>query len=103
MIDFEHETLIPLHAAPRHQLLRQGRRPGRPVHRGTLERWRTRGRRGIKLETFLLGGIRMTTEEAILRFIERMSDPAATPDAITPSQMRKAHDAAERELSAAGL
>lgn len=103
MIDLSNETIVALSAAPHHRMLRQGRRPGRPIHRSTLERWRTRGVSGVRLETAKLGGIRVTSEEAITRFLERVSDPDAAPDAPTPSQVGKAHRRAEAELDAAGI
>jgi hypothetical protein len=102
VIDLETETILPLHDAPRHALLRRGRRPGRPIHRSTIERWHTRGVGGVKLETVKLGGIRATTVEALRRFLDRVSGNLP-PDAPTPSGDRKAHEAAERELAAAGL
>ena len=37
---------------------------------GTLHRWRKQGVRGVVLETVLVGGRRMTSREAISRFIE---------------------------------
>jgi hypothetical protein len=103
MIDPRTESLIPLSDAPRHPLLRRGRRPGRPIHRATLERWMTRGVSGVRLESLKLGGIRMTSEEALVRFLERVSDPHATPDSATPSMAATAHARAERELAAEGL
>jgi hypothetical protein len=103
VLDLENETVLPLSEAPRHPMLRRGRRPGRPIHRSTLERWRCRGCRGVRLETELLGGIRVTTVQALTRFFERLSRPGAPADAPTPSDVRRAHAVAERELEAAGL
>src|SRR5687768_14797841 len=103
MLDVEHETVLPLSDAPRHPLLKRGRRPGQPVHRATLERWRTRGVAGVILETAKLGGVRVTTVEAVRRFFERLNNPDALPDAPTPTKVRRAHEAAEKELEAAGI
>ncbi len=50
-----------------------------------------------------VGGIRMTSVEALVRFFERLDDPSAEPDAITPSLIRHEHDRAEAELAAAGI
>jgi hypothetical protein len=55
------------------------------------------------LETAKLGGVRVTTVEALHRFFERLNDPAGRGDAMTPSQVARAHRAAEQELDAAGL
>jgi hypothetical protein len=68
-----------------------------------IERWRTRGIRGIVLETVKVGGTRYTTAEAIQRFIERLNTPGAVSDSTTPSQIARAHAQAERELDAAGV
>jgi hypothetical protein len=46
MLDISKETRVPLSEAPKQPLLRPA--PGkRPVHRSVLERWRTRGIRGV--------------------------------------------------------
>lgn len=102
MIDLTTETLLPLSDAPRHPLLRQGRRRGRPIHRSTLERWRTHGVAGTRLETIKVGGIRATTVEALQRFFDRLADPSLGHDSPTPSDVRRTHASAEAELVAAG-
>jgi hypothetical protein len=61
MIDPAQETAIAFDEAPKHI-------PSRP-HISTLHRWRLRGVRGRRLETFLSGGRRFTTLEAIARFL----------------------------------
>jgi hypothetical protein len=43
--------------------------PGEP-HLATLHRWRSRGVKGVKLETLVIGGRRFTSLEALGRFIE---------------------------------
>lgn len=48
--------------------------PGQP-HIATIVRWATRGVKGVKLETIMVGGRRFTSVEAIARFIERLSEP----------------------------
>lgn len=42
---------------------------GRRVHDETIRRWATRGVRGVKLETVVVAGSRVTTHDAIERFI----------------------------------
>lgn len=103
MIEPDRETIIPLSLCSRHPLLKQGRRAGRPIHRSTLERWRTRGVGGIVLESTKIGGVRVTSEQALRRFLDRVSDPKATPDCPTPSQAAAAHAEAEAELELAGI
>ncbi len=46
--------------------------PTRP-HIATVWRWATRGTRGVKLETILVGSQRFTTKEAIGRFLDRLN------------------------------
>jgi len=95
-IDIHSETLLTLNEA-------RAILPGRPDI-GTLHRWRTRGLRGVKLETVLLGK-RYTSREALQRFSEKTT---AKADGVTvtmkPSARRAAEQAAARkELRAAGL
>ena len=93
MIDPATETVIPFQAAPRHI-------PGRPAI-CTLHRWRAKGVRGRKLETFLRGGRRFTTIEAIARFL-LCDDPVETPDFNDHAIQRRANQAG-RELDERGL
>lgn len=71
----------------------------------TTWRWDKRGVRGVKLETFVIGGRRFTTEEAFARFVERTTAAADghTPQARTNRQREAAIAQAERELSEAGI
>src|SRR5829696_2538443 len=103
MIDPSQEQLLPLSSAPTHPMLRRGRRVGKPIHRSTLERWRLRGVRGVRLDTILLGGLRCTSVEALERFFHELNNPSARTDTPTPSQVRRAHFDAEQELNAAGM
>ncbi len=64
-IDLSRETAIPFSQAPKYI-------PGRP-HLSTAHRWRLHGVRGVKLETFLCGGRRFTTAQAIERFIAQLN------------------------------
>ncbi len=101
MIDPEHEVLIPLTDAPRHPLLRQGRRPGRPINRSTIERWVMQGVRGAKLEAVRVGTTRFTSDNAIRQFFNALN--GVQPGTATPAQAKREHAAAERELAAAGI
>jgi len=65
-IDPAEETPVNFHDAPAFI-------PGQP-HVSTLHRWRSRGVRGRRLETFLSGGRRFTTLEAIERFLRAAPD-----------------------------
>jgi hypothetical protein len=78
--------------------------PQRP-NVATLWRWRTAGVRGIKLETFLSGGRRFTSVEALRRFQERVT-AAADGEPIrveTPRQRERAIDRAEKRAQELGV
>ena len=96
MIDFESETLIPINEAPKFI-------PGRP-HVATVIRWFGRGVRGVKLETALCGGRRVTSREAINRFFAATTAAADGnhAQAGTPAQRLANYSAADAELRAAG-
>lgn len=98
-IDLTTETLVPLNKA-RFPLPTQ---PGPQ----TLWRWSGKGvripgtdQRAI-LETVKLGGARMTTQEAVLRFIQA-ANPQSVP-VVTEAQRRGQHEAATSCLRAAGV
>lgn len=65
MIQCTTETLISLIQA-------RQRIPGSP-HCATVRRWCHEGLHGVVLETVMVGGRRFTSQEAITRFIERLS------------------------------
>ena len=59
-------------------------RAGRPVHPSTVWRWALTGLRGIRLETVLVGGVRVTSEAALRRFFDRATvdaEPTVGADA----------------------
>jgi hypothetical protein len=78
---------------------------GRGLHVSTLWRWAQRGVKGTRLETVMIGGIRYTSREALERFVARTTAAAdgTTPIVRTPKQRQRAIEAAERELSEAGI
>ena len=53
----------------------------RTVARPTLERWLRKGSRGVKLESVLVGNRRMTSREALDRFIRKQlrTEPGKAP------------------------
>jgi hypothetical protein len=101
-IDIQTENPIPFGKAAK---LIPNRRGGQGIDPCTLWRWATRGIRGMKLETILIGGIRYTSAEALQRFFERTTAAAngETVAVRTSKQRAKAIEAAERELAAAGI
>jgi len=102
-IDYEAETMITLGEACRAF-------PPNGVSDATMARWIQRGIKVkslgsfVKLETLVIGGRRLTSREAIARFIaaQNAADaPAAA--AITPTQRRRQSEAARLALQEAGL
>ena len=78
--------------------------PGRP-NVSTVWRWISRGVRGVKLQTFCVGGRRYVTKESLENFLAQTTaaangQPAPTS---TPRQRQKAIEAAEQELARAGI
>jgi len=73
--------------------------PGRP-HKNTITRWADRGIGGVRLESWRCGGKRVTSVEALERFILARSGESklASPDGCTPS-----HAAAEAALDQLGV
>jgi hypothetical protein len=62
---------------------------GRRVHLSTALRWAMRGSKGIVLESVILGGRRLTSAEAVKRFVAACSERVqATTTQITPKQSR---------------
>jgi len=61
---------------------------GRGVSVSTIWRWSLRGIHGVRLETILVGGIRMTSREALQRFFERTT-AAANGDAIVNTSRQR--------------
>lgn len=92
MIDVTSECLMTLSAAAT-------RLPHRP-HISTLHRWRLRGVGGVRLETCMIGGRRMTSLEAIERFVDAVTQQAdEEPQQVrTPRQRQRAIERAEAEL-----
>jgi hypothetical protein len=97
-IDLANETPITLAEAARTL-------PGGAVHVSTTHRWRLKGVRGVRLETFLRGGIRYTTNEAIERFFAATTAAAdgEAPPALTSRQREREISRTEREATEAGI
>jgi hypothetical protein len=97
MIDTTHESLISLTDAAK--ML-----PGRP-NLSTIWRWRNRGVRGVKLETVMCGGRRMTSLESLARFFQRVTAAAdgETVRTETPRQRARAIERAEHRAKQLGV
>jgi hypothetical protein len=98
-IDVQSETLVSFSDA-------RSAFPGnvRRLSLATLHRWRLNGVRGVKLATVLIGGLRYTSLEAIVRFIaaQNAADVPAAPT-ITATQRRRQSEAARLALQEMGL
>jgi hypothetical protein len=97
MIDPQTESLVSLTDAAKSL-------PNRP-NLTTVWRWRNRGVRGIKLETILIGGRRMTSREALSRFFAATTAAAEGARVVseTPRQREKRLRAAEKRAEALGV
>ncbi len=93
-IDVENEAVITLSDACR--LF-----PPAGVSPATMARWIQRGVRGVKLATFVIGGRRLTSREAVSRFIAAQNVEESV--ALTPHQRKRQALAAQTELQRAGI
>jgi Protein of unknown function (DUF1580) len=102
MFDTTVEQPIPLSLAARETPNRRG---SRGINTATIWRWAMRGCRGVRLQTAMIGGIRMTSRESMQRFFQRLTaaTDATAPVVRTPKQRETAIRQAERELSEAGI
>lgn len=105
MIDPASENIISLADAARLPLF-PARRGGKRLHVSCLYRWTVSGCRGVILESCQVGGTRCTSIEAILRFIDRLTQATGPQQAAmmprTPTQRSRAITAAEARCEAKG-
>lgn len=93
------ETVIPLREAGTLAFMRTWAGAPHPV---TLARWASAGVNGVVLESFKVGGSRMTSVEACERFIQRLSGKTPTPTP-TPASRTRRHKRALEQLDAEGI
>lgn len=94
------EQLLTVREAAR---LFPGRR-GNPINISTIWRWMLDHRRGVQLESIIVGGVRYTSRSAIQRYIERLNpEQAAAPSIRTATQRSRASARAARALERAGI
>lgn len=103
MIDLTTETPITLQRAARHRLIQPMAGKAGKVHFTTVWRWTVCGVRGVKLETVRGPKGLLTTEQAIIRFIEALSRPASVARPVTPRQRERALDRTRAALDRAGI
>jgi hypothetical protein len=85
MIDWENERVIPIKDVTKYV---KSRCSGKRVSPATVWRWAKK--RNNPLETFVQGGGRFTSIEAIGRFIERCSNNTSTDPIQSSARARKA-------------
>lgn len=75
------------------------------VNLSTVWRWWIKGVRGVKLETFVVGGRRFSTRPALRRFKERCTAVAngTSPNVRTSAQRERDIARAEAELAKMGI
>lgn len=76
--------------------------PGRP-NVSTIWRWCMKGVGGVRLESVVIGGQRFTSREARQRHADRLTAVHEGESPAPTSKRRKAVDAANAELDAAGI
>lgn len=75
---------------------------GQRIHLSAVLRWTQQGRRGQRLQSWVLGARRMTTEQAVRDFIVATTEASEfTPLKVTASQSNSR--GRQREISAAKL
>lgn len=67
----------------------------KPLHRNTLHRWTRRGCQGIRLKSWIAGGVRVTSREAIEDFILART----TRSPVNQPVISAAHAVADAELA----
>ena len=71
-------------------------------HLATIHRWCTKGSRGIKLESKVLGGRRFATIEAVQRFMDAVTEASEPQEHVpmeTPKQAQTRAQKAAEELA----
>lgn len=96
-MDLMTESCISLKAAA---MLPELSRGGQAPHLATLWRWATHGVRGVVLETTHIGGRRVTSKEAVRRFLAKLSGEVVPPPSVARA---KQIASAKAELEAEGI
>lgn len=107
MIDVFQEDLIDLRQACREPVFRN-RLTKKPAHIASVYRYVMRGARAangerIRLETVRTPRGMLTSREAIVRFIEALTNPDTPTPTPTSATRRRQIEQAEKELAEAGM
>jgi hypothetical protein len=92
------ETAVPLTRLPDEPYMRRG---GRKPTISLGYRWAERGLKGHRLETAQFGGTRVTTKNAVFRFLAALSRGAGARH-VTPAARQRKAEKLDRELQKAG-
>ena len=95
MLDLQNEQPITLNEARRLPFLKG--RGGNRISLCTMNRWRTRGVGQVVLETVKCGGTVVTTTEAVLRFVERLSNRSGAAATNTRPTIQRRRDIAKAQ------
>ncbi len=101
MIDLKNETIMSMAEAARRLPPRSARH--RHAHVATLHRWASRGVRGVRLETVRLGGMRVTSVEALQRFAEQVTAADSRESQYSGTEIGRGAARAAGELSKLGI
>ena len=99
-IDPLRETLISLSDAAK---LLPARRGGKRPHVSCLYRWTVSGCKGAILESLQCGGTRVTSKEALSRFLEALTYGVHRPTVRSPLKRERAVERAVQALEAEGV
>jgi len=99
MIELSSESLVPLRSVPK---LLPKRPNGKRVHISAVYRWIQRGVRGVRLESTRVGGTTYTSEEALQRFSERLSEAnrSSTSSRVLTRRRQRQIEQASRQVEA---
>jgi Protein of unknown function (DUF1580) len=75
----------------------------KPVHASTLWRWAMSGVRGVRLESLLIGGVRVTSAAALQRFFDRLTQVSRGDPGSSETESDRQKVRIDRELDAAGI
>lgn len=107
VIDVLGEDLLDLKEATKAQPFRNPR-TRKPAHVASIYRYVEKGARAsngqrIRLETIRTPRGLMTSRQAIVRFIEALTDPEKQETLAVPASVRRSQGVVDRELDEAGI
>ena len=76
---------------------------GRPQKPSTIHSWTERGCRGVMLESWRIGGVKVTSRASVARFLKQLNERADAPAGAASRDRQLQHRAAERALDMAGI